>query len=116
MPVWASKASESDSPVLTRLETSSSCAEKLAFFWILPSICSEPRIGRPGPDQGEELLVEDQEWLQLDLAALHPAQQPAARLDREDVVAGVGKARAQLLGGGRRLHLLLHAAPLIGQA
>ena len=31
------------------------------------------------------------------------------------MVAGMDEAGAQLLGGGRGLHLLLHAATLIGQ-
>ena len=46
-PLCASKADESDSPVFTRVATSSICAAKCAFFWFLASICSEPRIGNP---------------------------------------------------------------------
>ena len=46
-PLCASKAAESDSPVFTRFDTSSNWPAKAAFFWILPSIWSEPRIGNP---------------------------------------------------------------------
>ena len=67
-----------------------------------------------GANQRKKLLVEDEERLKLDLAPRH-APKAAARPDREDVIAGMGKARTQLLGGGRGLHLLLHAAALIGQ-
>ena len=60
------------------------------------------------------LLVEDEKRLQLDLAPLYSAK-ARARLDAEDVIAGMGKAGPQLLNRGRRLNLLLHAATLIGQ-
>ena len=68
--------------------------------------------GQPGADQREELLIEDKKGFQLDLAPLQAAK-TGAGADAEDVVAGVGKAGAQLVGRGRRLHLLLHAAALV---
>ncbi len=113
-PLCASKADESASPVFTRLATSSNWAAKWAFFWILASICERAQNRQAGADQRQELLVEDEKRLQLDLAP-RAAAKARARSDREDVVAGMGKAGAQLLGGGRGLHLLLHAAALIGQ-
>jgi hypothetical protein len=62
----------------------------------------------------KKLRVEDEKGFQLDLGALEAAK-AGAGADAEDVVAGVGKAGAQLLGGRRRLRLLLHAAALVGQ-
>jgi hypothetical protein len=67
-----------------------------------------------GTDEGEELLVEDEEGFELDLAPAEAAK-AAPGADREDVVAGMDEAIAQLIGGGRGLHLLLHPPPLIGQ-
>ena len=72
--------------------------------------------GKAGADEGEELLVEDEKCLQLDLLGLAGARQQAARLDRIDVVSGLGEARAQFFFGGRRVRLLLHPATLIRQS
>jgi hypothetical protein len=69
---------------------------------------------QPGVDESEELLVEDEEGLKLDLA-LGQNSQAAPGADGEDVVAGMNETVAQFLGGGRRLHLLLHPPTLIGQ-
>ena len=89
-------------------------AEKLGVFLDLAQHLEGAENGQSGADQGEELLVEDEKRLQLDLAP-GEARETAAARDAEDVVAGMGKAGAQLLGGGRGLHLLLHPATLIGQ-
>jgi hypothetical protein len=69
--------------------------------------------GQAGADEGEELLIEDEERLELDFAAAEA--NAAARADRKDVIAGMGEAGAQLFGRGRGLDLLLHVATLIGQ-
>ena len=69
--------------------------------------------GQAGANEGEELRIEDEEGLELDLAAA--AADGAAGADRKDVVARVDEAGPQLFGRGRGLHLLLHAAALIGQ-
>ena len=47
-------------------------------------------------------------------AAGHAAQSPA-RFDREHVIAGMGEAGAQFLGGRGGLHLLHDSAAFIGQ-
>jgi len=73
-----------------------------------------PQDGQAGADQGEKLLVEDKEGLELDLA-LGEAGKACFGADREDVVAGMDEAEAQFFSGGRGLHLLLHPPTLIGQ-
>ena len=113
-PLCASKADERDSPVLTRVATSSSCGAKVGVLLALGQHLERAQDRQAGADQGEELLVEDEKRLQLDLRRRQPGQPPRA-LHREDVVAGMREARAQLFGGGRSLHLLLHPATLIGQ-
>ncbi len=113
-PLCASKAAESASPVFTRFETSSSCAGKVGVLLDLGQHLQRAQNGQSGPDQGQKLLVEDEKRLQLDLAPPESAK-AAPGADAENVVAGMGKAGAQLLGGRRRLHLLLHAPTLIGQ-
>ncbi len=70
--------------------------------------------GQAGADQGKKLLVEDEEWFELDLAARHAAE-TRARLARKTRGSRHAEAGTQLLGGGRGLHLLLHAAAFIGQ-
>ena len=67
-----------------------------------------------GLDEREKLLVEDKEWLELDLA-LAERQQPAAGADREHVIAGMRKTAAQFFRRGSRLHLLKHVPVLVGQ-
>ena len=69
--------------------------------------------GQAGANEGEELRIEDEEGLELDLAAA--AADGAAGADRKDVIARVGEAGLQLVGRGRGLHLLLYAAAFIGQ-
>jgi len=69
--------------------------------------------GQAGANEGEKLLVEDEERLELDFAAAKG--DAAARTDRKDVVAGMGEAGTQLVGRSRGLNLLLHVATLIGQ-
>ena len=59
------------------------------------------------------MLIEDEEWLELDLAAA--AADGAAGADRKDVVTRVDEPGPQLFGRGRGLHLLLRSAALIGQ-
>ena len=86
---------------------------KQRIFLDLAQHLQRAEDGQPGADEGEKLLVEDEERLQLDLA---PRQaDSAAGADTEDVVTGMRKAGAQLLGRRRGLDLLLHAATLIGQ-
>ena len=87
---------------------------ELGVFLDLAQHLKRAEDGQPGADEGEELLVEDEERLELDLAPAEAAK-AAAGADREDVVAGMDEAVAQFLGGGRGLHLLLHAPTLIGQ-
>ena len=60
-----------------------------AFFWILPSICSEPRMGRPARMRVRNCWIEDEEGLELDLAAAEA--DAAARADRKDMIARVEK-------------------------
>ena len=69
--------------------------------------------GQAGANEGEELRIEDEEGLELDLAAA--AADGAAGADRKDVIARVGEAGLQLVGRGRGLHLLLYVATFIGQ-
>ena len=69
--------------------------------------------GQAGANEGKKLLVEDEERFELDLAARHAAQTGPC-LHGEDVIAGVGEARTQLLGRGSGLDLLHHATTLIG--
>ena len=80
----------------------------------LPSICSEPRMGRPARIRVRNCWLKMRNVSSLTFAARH-AGQAAARLDGEHVIAGMGEAGAQLLGGGRGLHLLHHSAAFIGQ-
>ena len=59
-PLWASKAAESDSPVLTRAATSSA-ARQMRIFLVLGQHLQRAEDGQAGADEGEELLVEDEE-------------------------------------------------------
>ena len=113
-PLWASNAAESDSPVLTRLDTSSSWLRKLGVLLDLGEHLERAEDGQAGADEGKKLLIEDEEGLELDLAPRDPLK-PRAGADGEDVVAGMGEAAAQFFGGGRGLHLLLYATTFIGQ-
>ena len=76
------------------------------------------RIGRPGANQRDELLVEDQELLQVDLllasAAHRDARDLAPRLDGVNQKALLGIAVAQFFFGCRFGHLLVHFAARIG--
>ncbi len=80
---------------------------------VLPSISQRAEDGQAGADQGQELLVEDEERLQLGLSAT--TAEAAAGLHREDVVAGVREALPQFIRGSGRMQLLLHSASLIRQ-
>ena len=71
--------------------------------------------GQAGPDQGEELLVEDDEGFQVCALAAAAYAAHAARANRVDVVAGLGETAAQFFRGAGDLHLLLNASPLICQ-
>ena len=113
MPLCASKAAESASPRLTRAGDVVQLAGERGILLDLAEHLNGAEDGQAGADEGEELLIEDEEWLELDFAAANA--DGAARADREDVIAGVGEAGAQLLGCGRGLDLLLHVATLIGQ-
>ena len=94
-PLCASNAAESASPVFTRFATSSSWPAKCASFWIFASIFSEPRIGKPGANQRQKLLVEDQKRLQLDLAPRqHPPIPPRARTEKTWYPAWAKRARS----------------------
>ncbi len=46
-PPCASNAAEMGSPVRTRAATFCRFPAKIAFFWLLASISSDPRIGSP---------------------------------------------------------------------
>ena len=70
--------------------------------------------GQAGADESKKLLVENQERLELDLAAGETLE-AAAHPDGKNMVAGVGEAGAQLIGSRGGLHLLLYAAAFIGQ-
>ena len=73
--------------------------------------------GQAGMDQGNELLVEDDELLLLDLAAprqIDLAGEQAFRLDGVDEIALLGKAIADLRLRGAVLDLLQNVAPLVG--
>jgi len=69
--------------------------------------------GQAGADEGEKLLIEDEKWFELDLAAAH--SKAGTGFDGEDVVAGMGEAGSQFVGSRGGLRLLLDAATLIGQ-
>ena len=69
--------------------------------------------GQAGANERKKLLVEDEEGLELDLSPRHAAQ-ARARLHGEDVIARMGEARTQLLGGGGGLDLLHDATAFIG--
>ena len=71
---------------------------------------------QPRLDQRQELLVEDQKGFEIHLLLAPVAAQHAARLDRIDQVAGLREARAQLIGRGGGVVLLLDAAALVGDA
>ena len=87
---------------------------KVGILLPLGQHLQRPQNGQPGADQRKELLVEDEKRLQLDLAPRQPAK-ARTRAHRKHMVPGMGKARPQLIGGGRRMHLFLHASTLIGQ-
>ena len=87
---------------------------KIRVLLVLGQHLNRAQNRQPGANQHEELLVENEKRLQFDLALREPPKS-APGFDGKDVVAGVNKAGAQLLGGGRGLHLLLHAAALVGQ-
>ena len=70
-------------------------------------------MGRPARMRVRNCWLKMRNGSSLTLRRLTP--EAAAGLDGEDVVAGMGEAGAQFLGGGRGLHLLLNAAALIGQ-
>src|SRR5665213_210250 len=69
---------------------------------------------QPRPDQRQKLLVEDQESLKIDLL-LGRLPQHRLRLDRINQVSGLRKPRAQFFRRRGSMHLLLHAAPVIGE-
>ena len=105
-----------DSPLLDARATSSSWARKCRIFLALGEQLERAEDGQAGADQGEELLVEDEEGIELDLLRLAGAGEQAAGFDGVDVVAGLGEAGAQLFRGGGGVGLLLHAAALVGQS
>jgi hypothetical protein len=60
----------------------------VGVFLILGQHLERAQDGQARADQGEELLVEDEEGLQLDLAPLE-AGETGAGADGEDVIAAV---------------------------
>src|SRR5262249_40184854 len=76
--------------------------------------------GQAGPDEGDELLVEDQELLDVEL--LPPAEKASgrdrggagSRLDRIDEEALRGIPLAKLLFGGGGSHLLVDLPAAVG--
>ena len=114
-PPCASNAAESDSPVFTRVDTSSSCAAKCRVLLALGQHLERAENRQAGADQRQKLLVEDEKRLQLDLAprprrAMPPRAAPRRRSSRP-ARSGVRSSSAVAAD----LHLLLHAATLIGQ-
>ena len=87
---------------------------EVAVFLRLAQHLDGAQDGQAGADQGQKLLIEDEELFELDLAA-GGAAETAAGLYGEHVVPGMGEAGAELLGGGRGLHLLHDSAAFIGQ-
>ena len=86
---------------------------KVRIFLTFGQHLQRAEDGESGANEGQELLVEDEERLQLDLAPLHP-RKARPRFHREHVVTGMGKPRTQLIGCGGGLRLLHHASALIG--
>ncbi len=111
-PPWASKAAEIDSPVRTRAATFCSCAGEGGVLLLLGQHLERAEDRQAGADEGEELLVEDDEGFELGFLALAGE---AARLYRVDIVAGGREFRAQFLGGGGGLGLLLDVTAFIGE-
>jgi len=66
----APRRRESDSPVLTRVEMSSSLRGEVGVFWSGEHLQLREWAGRR--ESGKELLVEDEKRLEFDFAALEP--------------------------------------------
>ncbi len=111
------KASESSDPFFTSSRTALMCGASLASVRRSDRRSSAFKIGSPGANQRDELLVEDQELLQVDLflaAAHRHAGNLAARLDGIDQEALLGKPVAQFPFRAGFGHLLVHFAARVG--
>src|SRR6185312_843409 len=69
---------------------------------------------KPGADQRQKLLVEDQEGLKVDLL-FRRLPQHRLRLDRINQIPGLRKPRAQFFRRRSGMDLLLHTAPVISE-
>ena len=73
-PLCASKAAESDSPVLHAGGDIFQLRGEVGVLLHLAQHLERAEDGQSGADEGEELLVEDEERLELDLAPRHAGE------------------------------------------
>ncbi len=85
---------------------------EVGVFLLLGEHLERAEDGQAGADEGQKLLVEDDEGFELGLLALG---RKTARLDGVDVVAGGGELGAQFFGRGGGLGLLLDVSAFVGE-